>query len=75
MIKTKLIASYRIDIYTKQNLYDWFEKEYKLVLEFLGICYRNRIHNINKKRTRITCFIREKIIIPISIKEIYNVVY
>jgi hypothetical protein len=71
MIKTKPIASYRIDIYTKQNLCDWFKKEYKLVLEFTSIRYKNHIHNINKKGAMITCPTREEIVVPISIKKIY----
>jgi hypothetical protein len=71
MIKTKPIISYRIDIYTEQNLRDWFEKEYKLVFEFIGIRYRNRIYNIDEKGARIVCPIRKEIIVLISIKKIY----
>jgi hypothetical protein len=71
MMKTKLIASYRVDIYTEQNLRDWFKKEYKLVLEFTGIRYGNRIYNINEKRARIACPTGEEVVVPISIKEIY----
>jgi hypothetical protein len=70
-IKTKLIVSYRVDIYTEQNLRDWFEKEYKLALEFISICYKNRIYNINEKGARITCFTRKEVVVPIGIKEIY----
>jgi hypothetical protein len=71
MIKTKLIASYRIDIYTKKSLCDWFENEYKPVLEFIGICYGDRIYNIDEKGARIACPTRKEIVILIGIKEIY----
>jgi hypothetical protein len=70
-IKTKPIASYRVDIYIEQNLCDWFEKEYRLVLEFISIYYGNRIYNINEKKARIACPTREEIVVPINIKEIY----
>jgi hypothetical protein len=37
MIKTKPIISYRIDIYIKQTLRDWFETEYRPALKTTGI--------------------------------------
>ena len=70
-IKTKLIASYYVDIYTKKSLRNWFKNKYRLALEFISVCYRNRIHNIDKKGARITCFAREKVVVLIGIKEIY----
>jgi hypothetical protein len=71
IIKTKPIASYRVDIYTEKSLRDWFENEYEPALEFIGICHRDRIYNMDKKRTRIICPAREEIIILIGVKEIY----
>jgi hypothetical protein len=37
----------------------------------MGITHRKYIHNINKKRTRITCPTGEYIIVLIGIKEMY----
>ena len=70
-IKTKPIASHRVNIYTKQSLRDWFKNKYRLALEFISVCYKNRIYNINKKGAKITCLAREEVIVPIGIKEIY----
>jgi hypothetical protein len=49
MIKTKLIASYRVDIYTDQTLRYWFETEYRPTIDTIGIYYKRFIYNINKK--------------------------
>ena len=70
-IKTKLIASYRVDIYTEQSLCNQFKNKYRPALEFISVYYRNRIYNINKKGARIACLIREEVVVPIGIKEIY----
>jgi hypothetical protein len=48
-IKTKPIASHRVDLHTEQSLRDWFKTEYRPALEETGICYRNRIYNIDEK--------------------------
>jgi hypothetical protein len=71
MIKIKLIVSYRVDIYIKQSLCDWFEKEYKLALEFTSIRYRNRIYNIDEKGARIICLTKKEIVVLISIQKKY----
>jgi hypothetical protein len=71
MIKIKPIASYRVDIYTKQTLRDWFETEYRPTLEATGIQYGKFIYNIDEKRARVYILTGEDIIIPIRIKEIY----
>ena len=70
-IKTKPIASHRVNIYTKQSLRDWFKNKYRLALEFISVYYRNRIYNINKKGARIACPAKEEVVVPIGIKEIY----
>jgi hypothetical protein len=70
-IKTKPIASYRVDIHTEKSLRDWFEKEYKLALEFTGIRTRKRIHNIDEKGARVAVPAREEVVVLISIKEMY----
>jgi hypothetical protein len=72
MIKTKPIASHRIDLYTEQSLCDWFETEYRPVLEETGICYRDRIHNMDEKGIRICIPTGEEVVVPIGIKEIYT---
>ena len=49
MIKTKPISSHCVNIHTKQDFRDWFEKEYKPVLEFTRVRSKKYIHDINKK--------------------------
>jgi hypothetical protein len=63
--------SYCINIYTKQDLRDWFKKEYKLALKFIRVRSKKYIHNINKKGCRLVCFAREDIVVPVRIKKIY----
>jgi hypothetical protein len=70
-IKTKLIASYRVDIHTEKSLRDWFENEYKPVFEFTGIYHGDRIYNMDKKGARIACPAGKEIVVPIGIKEMY----
>jgi hypothetical protein len=70
-IKTKPIASHHVDIHTEKNLCDWFEKEYKPVLEFTGIRTGKRIHNMDEKRARIAVPAGEEVVVPIRIKEMY----
>jgi hypothetical protein len=38
-IKTKPIASHRVDLHTEQSLREWFETQYRLVLEETSIYY------------------------------------
>jgi hypothetical protein len=68
----KPIASYCIDLYTEQSLCNWFETEYRPVLEETNICYRDRIYNIDKKDIRICIPIGEEVVVPIGIKDIYS---
>jgi hypothetical protein len=55
MIKTKPIASYRVDIYTEDQLRKWFKDEYRPVLKAIGIKYAIYIYNMDKKGARIAC--------------------
>ena len=71
MIKTTPIASYRIDIYTKQHLREWFKTEYALALAAIGVYYRTNIYNINKKGAWIYMPVREEVVILIRVIEIY----
>jgi plasmid replication initiation protein len=58
--------------HTKQTLYEWFETEYRLALKATGIWYRKYIHNINEKGAIIYMPIREEVVVPIRIKEMYT---
>ena len=58
-------------MHTKQSLRDWFEKEYKLALKYIGICHGNCIYNMDEKGARIACPAREEVVVLIAIKEIY----
>ena len=70
-IKTKPITSHRVDMYTKENLRDWFKKEYRQALEFTGIKSGKYIYNIDEKGARIVCPVGEEVVVPIGIKEMY----
>jgi hypothetical protein len=70
-IKTKPIASHRVDIHTKKTFRDWFKKEYRLALEFTGVKHRKYIYNIDKKGCRIACLTSEEVIVLVRIKEMY----
>jgi hypothetical protein len=58
-------------MYTKKDFCDWFKKEYKLALEFIGIRHRKYIHNIDKKGCRIACPLGKKVVVLIRIKKMY----
>ena len=70
-IKTKPIASHRVNTHTKKDLCNWFEKEYRPALEFTGIRSGQYIHNIDEKGCRIACPSGEEVVVLIRIKEIY----
>ena len=63
--------SHRVNIHTKQDLRDWFEKEYKPVLEFTEVKSRKYIYNIDEKGCRLACPAEEDVIVPIGIKKMY----
>jgi hypothetical protein len=63
--------SYCVNIHTKQDLRDWFKKEYKLVLKFIKVRSRKYIHNINKKDCCLVCPAKEDVIVLVGIKEMY----
>ena len=70
-IKTKPISSHRVDIHTEQDLRDWFEKEYKPVLEFTRVRSGKYIHNMDEKGCRLACPAGEDVVVPVGIKEMY----
>jgi hypothetical protein len=70
-IKTKPIASHRVDIHTEKTLRDWFEKEYRPALEFTGVKHGKYIYNMDEKGCRIACPAGEEVIVPVGIKEMY----
>jgi hypothetical protein len=63
--------SYCVNIYTEQDLCDWFKKEYKLALKFIKVRSKKYIYNIDKKGCCFVCSTEEDVIILIRIKEIY----
>jgi len=70
-IKTKPITSHQVDIHTEKSLCDWFEKEYRPVLEYTQIQTGKYIHNIDEKGARLACPAGEDVVVPIGIKEMY----
>jgi hypothetical protein len=70
-IKTKPIASHRVDLYSKKDLRSWFETEYQPVLEYTGIRSGRYIYNMDKKEYRIACPAGEEVVVPVKIKEMY----
>jgi hypothetical protein len=70
-IKTKPIASHRVDIHTEQDLREWFEMEYRPALEHTGIRSSKYIHNMDEKGCRIACPSGEEVVVPIGIHEMY----
>jgi hypothetical protein len=54
-------------MHTKKNLRDWFKNEYWPALEFIGICYRNRIYNIDEKGAKIACLAKEEVVVPVTV--------
>jgi hypothetical protein len=64
-------VSYCVNIHTKKTFCDWFKKEYRPALEFIGVKHRKYIYNINKKGCWIACLTDKEVIVPVKIKEIY----
>jgi hypothetical protein len=63
--------SYCVNIHTKQDLCNWFEKEYKLALKFTRVRSKKYIYNIDEKGCCFICFVRKDVIVPIRIKKMY----
>ena len=63
--------SYYVNIHTKQDLCDWFKKEYKLALEFIRVRSKKYIYNIDKKGCCLTCSTEKDVIVLIRIKKMY----
>jgi len=70
-IKTKPIASHRVDIHTSSELRRWFENEYRPALKATKINKARYIHNMDEKGTRLACPTGQEIVVPVGIKEIY----
>ena len=74
-IKTKPISRHRVDMHTKEDLKEWFEKQYRSALEHTGISKQKRpqdyIHNMDEKGCRIACPSGQHIVVPLDIKEMY----
>jgi hypothetical protein len=72
IIKTKPIASHRVDIHTEQTLRIWFEEEYRPALEATGIRHGINVHNMDEKGARVCMPAGEEVVVPVGIKEIYT---
>jgi hypothetical protein len=72
-IKTKPIASHRVDMHTEQTLREWFKMEYRPALKATGIQHGKYIHNMDEKGARICVPVGEEVVVPIGIKEMYIV--
>jgi hypothetical protein len=64
-------VSYYVNIHTKKTFCDWFEKEYRLALEFIGVKHRKYIYNIDKKGCWIACLANKEVIVLVKIKKMY----
>ena len=71
-IKTKPIASHRVDMHTEQTLRKWFETEYRPALEATRVQHGKYIHNMDEKGARICVPAGEEVVVPIRIKEMYT---
>lgn len=73
-IKTKPIASHRVDMHTEANLYEWFHSEYRPALEFceIGPYDGHRVCNMDEKGCRVCMPAGEEVVVPIGIKEMYT---
>jgi hypothetical protein len=63
--------SYYVNIHTKQDLCNWFKKEYKLAFEFIRVRSEKYIYNIDKNGCCLICSAEENVIVLVKIKEIY----
>ena len=70
-IRTKPIAYERVESHTEQDIKDWF-KDYRQTLEKYRIKKLKRILNIDESGARITCLKGEKVIVSITVKEMYT---
>ena len=71
-IRTKPIASHRVDIHTEHVLRQWFEEKYRLALLATGIRHRKNVHNIDEKGARVCMLAREEVVVPIGITKMYT---
>ena len=58
-------------MHIQDHLRKWFEKEYRLALEFIGIRSGKYIYNMDEKGARVACPIGQEVVVPIGIKEMY----
>ena len=70
-IKTKPIASQRVDIHTEEDVLGWFKKVLQPALDRRDIT-SDRLHNMDEKGARLGCPAGEEVIVPSYIKEMYT---
>ena len=59
-------------MHTEEDLFDWFENEYRPALEYTGISSGAYIRNMDEKGARIGCPGGKEVVVPVSIKEMYT---
>jgi hypothetical protein len=71
-IKTKPIASQRVDMHTEEDIFDWFENVLRPAIYRRDIYDGSRIHNMDEKGARLGCPAGQEVIVPVYIKEMYT---
>ncbi len=71
-IKTKPIASHRVDMHTEDDLRHWFQTEYRPALEITGVKSGRYISNMDEKGARVCMPSGEEVVVPVAIKEMYT---
>ena len=71
-IKTKPIASQRVDLHKEEDIQHWFETVFRPALKRRDIRDGSRLHNMDEKGARLGCPAGEEVIVPTYIKEMYT---
>jgi hypothetical protein len=71
-IRTKPIASQRVDLHQEEDIENWFENVFKPALARRDITNGSRIHNMDEKGARLGCPAGEVVIVPVLITEMYT---
>jgi hypothetical protein len=71
-IKTKPIASQRVDLHKEDDILDWFNNVFRPALERRDIRDGSQLHNMDEKGARLGCPAGEEVIVPTYIKEMYT---
>jgi hypothetical protein len=60
-------------MYIKDNIWNWFQREYKPVLKHLEFIKNDiwQIYNMDEKRACLCYLVWEEVVILVSVKEMY----